>query len=396
MHLKDAIGFYSYMKRPEFLTPSFLWMCAGAWLLFSSYHVLTPVFPLYLDQHGMAGAQLGILVASFMVSSLLIRPWAGKWADETSRKNLMLMGLGIFGVCSAAYFLPPLPVFLLPVRLLQGVGFALFNTAASSYVVKAIPPAQKAEAIGYYSNAIKLAMAMAPGTALWVAHQFDVQWVFGLSVMLVLASAVMVIQLKPTQSSQTHKKGRLFNRQAAFPGMMMGLNSAAFGALIPFFPLLAAEKGLADVTWFYTIYAVCLMASRFMTGSVSDRFGRFAVILPGMAAVAATLILMTLSVPAWSMLMLAGLYGFAAGTVQPSLMAMAADRADDAEQGSAMATFTLFTDSGIAWGSFLMGTLGSMVGYSFPLGIIAAGLLLGIAILWRDVQHSNAALAGRG
>jgi MFS family permease len=377
-------------SRPTFITPSFLWVCLGAWLLFSAYHVITPVFPLYLNENGMDGLQLGALVSSFMVASIIVRPFAGKWADEISRQRLMLIGLGIFGTTSLAYLLPPSLPLLLITRVIQGAGFALFNTSASSYVVKLIPPEYKAEAIGYYSNAIKLAMAIAPGTALYLAEIWKPQFVFLVSVGLVVLSAGAILKLDRFDKVKTLKKGRLFNRQAAFPGFIMGLNSAAFGALIPFFPLLAAEKGVAEVGWFYTVYAICLMASRFMTGPLSDRFGRTAVVVPGMIAVTLTLLLMMLPIPSWSLIALAGLYGFAAGTVQPSLMAMAAERADDSEQGSAMATFTLLTDSGIAWGSFLMGTLGSLVSYTAPLGFVAAGMVLGVVLLLREQVQTSA------
>ena len=369
---------------PKLYTLEFMALCAASLLFFCSYHLLTPVFPLHLEAQHVSGMQMGSLVAAFMVASLLVRPWVGKLSDEISRKHLMLAGVVLFGLCPLLYLQVSEQWMLYAVRILHGIGFALFYTASGSYLVNILPAERKGEGISIYSNAIKIAMAIAPGFALLLVQEKHMPLVFQLSAVAALATLVTILCLKPAPTVGPAKTGKLFNVSAAFPGAVMSVNSMAFGALIPFFPLLAAEKGLDNASWFYTLYAVSLIASRFVTGKLSDRYGRYAVTIPGMALVILSLILMGTSSEPWIFPVFAALYGLAAGTVQPSLMAMAADRADKTEQGSAMATFTLLNDCGIAAGTFLMGGLGSQMGYGFSLILVACCTTAGLAFLCRD------------
>jgi MFS family permease len=357
-------------------------LCFSSLLFFSSYHLLTPIFPLYLKVNHFSGMAIGSLVASFMLASLLIRPFVGKLSDEINKRTLMLVGIILFGLCPLLYLLTKDSVLLYIIRLVHGVGFALFYTSSTGYLVSLIPAERKAEGISYYSNAIKIAMAFSPGLALFLVQQKYWTEVFLLSAGISVLVATCVLLLKKPSQIKTNKKGKLLNTKAFFPGLIMATNSMAFGALIPFAPLLFAEKHLDLGQWFYTMYAIFLIASRFLTGRLSDKYGRTSVLLPGMFLVILSVLLLSGTTSEFWLLAMAGLYGLSAGTVQPSLMAMASEKASKDEQGSAMATFTMLNDVGIAAGSFIMGSLGTQVSYSYALLWIALGLASGWIALW--------------
>lgn len=367
---------------PSLFSREFSLLCLASLLFFSGYHLLTPIFPLYLQLNHFSGMAVGSLVASFMLASLVIRPLVGKLSDEINKRSLMLVGIILFGLCPLLYLLTKDPILLYVIRLMHGVGFALFYTSSTSYLVSLIPAERKAEGISYYSNAIKIAMAFSPGLALLMVQQKHLAEVFLLSAGISALVAICILLLQQPGKITTAKKGKLFNGKALFPGFIMAANSLAFGALIPFAPLLFAEKQVELGQWFYTTYAVFLIASRFLTGRLSDRYGRASVLLPGMFLVIVSVFLLSWTNNAAWLLAMAGLYGLSAGTVQPSLMAMASEKASKDEQGSAMATFTMLNDLGIAAGSFIMGSLGSQASYSYALLWIALGLAGGWIALW--------------
>src|SRR6188472_1691960 len=67
------------------------------WLGFGG---LLPVLPLYLTEHGIDLATLGLIVAAWPAARLLSEPIFGWIADRTARVPLMVIGLvasGIFG-----------------------------------------------------------------------------------------------------------------------------------------------------------------------------------------------------------------------------------------------------------------------------------------------------------
>ncbi|MDX2085401.1 MAG: MFS transporter [Candidatus Melainabacteria bacterium] len=380
-------------------------LCLISFLFFASYHLLTPVLPLYLTSHHLDDRTVGLIVAGMMISSLLFRPWAGKWADEQHPRKLLWLGVSLFMAGPLLYPITHLPWVWLLVRLMQGIGFALFYTVSTSHLTHSIPPGRKTEGISYYSNAVKLAMAFSPGLGLLLAKQQMFDWAFSLAVVLAVLAMVAIGLLRATchhpheedaltaatgaegveapkfAGKPTGKPtGRLFYAKALRPGWVMYTNSIVFGALIPFVPLLARHQGLlnADV-WFYSVYAVFLMLSRALTGRWADRHGYAVVVVPGMALVTLSLWLLASVAQPILFLAAAALYGLGAGVVQPSLIAWAADLAPKSDRGAAMATFTMCTDLGIASGSYLMAVAGGAWGYPATLWLLSllplAGLL---------------------
>jgi MFS family permease len=356
-------------------------ICLAALLFFSSYHLLTPVLPLYLENRQISGPALGSIIAAFMLASLLIRPFVGKKCDETGKKRMMFFGVILFSLSPLLYPLAPEEVWLYVVRIIHGGSFAIFYTALSAYLTETLPAQNKAEGLSYYSNAIKVAMAFTPGFGLLMAGTGLLPQTFGLASAMGLLTLCCILALPAAQPTEPHQgtqpRGKLLNQDAMFPGWIMASNSMAFGALIPFVPMLLAEKNLDAAALFYTVYAVFLIFSRAFTGKLSDTYGRDAILIPGLAMVVLSLVFMAWASHELVFLVSVACYGLSAGTVQPSLMALAVDRSKVAERGSAMATFTMMTDLGIAAGSFLMGSMGAIYGYSNAILAIAFFAILG-------------------
>ncbi len=366
-------------------TREFILLCLVAMLFFSSHHLLTPVVPLYLKGIHINELAIGGIVAMFMLASLIVRPVLGKLTDEHCKKTMMLIGAGLFAVCPLLYLLAATEWAFYVIRILHGLGFALVITASSSYLIYILPATNKAEGLSIHSNAIKMALTISPALALFLVDHHWMNAVFYLAFSLGIGALLIMTQLRrcePPDESDTPPRGKLINGKAVFPGFIMATNSILFGALIPFVPLIAMEKNLGQVGLFYIIYALSLILSRGLTGPLSDRYGRIRVILPGMATTILAIFLMSLAPSTGIFLLAAAIYGLAAGTVQPSLVALVADKVDSTERGSAMATFTMLSDLGLAAGNLTVGTLGALIGYGAALPVVTAATATGLAALW--------------
>lgn len=370
---------------------------------FSAYHLLTPSLPLYFKQLGQGELEIGLLTTCFMASSLLIRPWAGRWSDQSHPLPWMLVGSLLFYAVTILFLFTEAPRLILLLRAGQGLGFALFYTASSTFLTQILPSSRRAEGISYHSNAVKLATSFAPMSGLWFAeHQaYDALFltVLGCLLLSILLNCALLrdqkqpFRLKPEPKQNKENKGPLFAKSSVFPGLLIASNSVVFGALIPFAPLLALHYQLETAQWFYLCYAFWLIASRSLTGTLSDKYGRGAVILPGMAVVILSLFLLAQGGGMLPFLLAASLYGLGAGVVQPSLIAMAADRSAPEHRGAAMATFTLFTDLGLGTGSFVMGYMSQYVSFEAGLYSVAFCCGLGIAVYllreWRQKKKGS-------
>jgi MFS family permease len=382
-----AVSTPDTMNEPLW-TPSFALLCMAMMFFFASNHMVTPLVPLLLQRDELIG-HMGMIVAAFMLTSLIIRPWVGKWSDEVNPKLLMLVGLGFFSICPFIYVLLKSETIFYVVRILHGASFALFYTASGTYLTRIIPTGRNAEGISHYSNAIKIAMAFSPALALFLTERHLLTQAFWLSGTMSILGMLCILCLKSQPSVSNSKKSlsKLINKKAFFPGIIMATNSLAFGALIPFIPMLALEKQMAHPGWFYTGYAIFLIASRGLTGNLSDKYGRQSVLIPGLFIVPITLFILSWASGEWPFIIAACLYGLAAGVVQPSLMALAVDNTLPEERGSAVATFTMLCDAGIALGSLLVGTLGPTQGYTHM--ILWIGILAFIGFVGYNVSMNR-------
>jgi MFS family permease len=388
-------------KVPLF-TSNFLLISIATLAFFCSNHILTPALPIFLTQPQMTPSfDMGVLMAAFMGTSLVIRPIAGKLCDEGKTSLLMILGISIFTLMPLFYIPAVTHPWFLFIRMVHGIGLACFMTATSAFLSLEIPAARRAEGMSHYANAIKLAMAISPGLGLYFAKLHDFQSLFYLASGFSCAGLLLILWVKSPQklplkmtpalgTNSAKTSGKLINLSAIFPGVSMATNSIVFGLLIPFIPMLMAEKGFEGMAaYFYPVYAFTLIFSRALTGPLSDRYGRETVIIPGMIGVSLSLGLISLANHPLFFIVSAACYGLSAGTVQPSLMALATDRSQENERGSSMATFTLLNDLGVASGTLLTGQLGPTIGYTNVLNIVLLITILGAVYYYMNAQHAS-------
>jgi MFS family permease len=368
-----------------------------AFLFFTSYHFLTPIVPLYLEKLKLSGQSIGLIISALMAGSIAMRPFAGKMTDELSNTRLMLLSAVLFSIAPLGFVFFKAPSVLILLRLLQGACYALFYTASTGLVLQYVPQARRTEGISHFSNSMKLAIALSPLLAGWLEYNLGLEMTFLMACALGTLCTLAILYTGHYTRQSIHKKrlahhitqakspvvhqvkGRLFNKHGVLPGLVMASNSAVFGALIPFAAILGHSKGFAEAGGlFYTIYGFSLIFSRSFVGKLADEMGYHVILLPGMFLVFLSVIGIIFSSSPLLFWGFAGLYGFAAGTVQPSLMAVAADQAPSREYGSTLATFSMINDVGIAIGSFLMGLVGHELGYNWALAMVALLLIIGI------------------
>ncbi len=357
------------------------------------------MLPIHLNGIHVSPAESGKLLALFLVASVLVRPWVGKLYEEWPPRRLFLVAMAFFGAGTILMLLMPNTLWVLWVaRALQGVGFSFFNSVSYSYLTETVPEQSRARGIAMFSNAIKLAMAYAPAIGWVMAERGWCIEAMLLSLGIMLGALFVLLRMgnlethhtkqnarqEMQESSRTPIKGRLFNIKGVTPGLLIASNSFVFGALIPFIPLIVASKGIEHVESFHLFYAFSLIASRFLGGESSDKFGRLYTVIPGMALVVVSLIGMFYSFGTVPLLISAVLYGLGSGVVQPSIVAMVADRTKVSERGSAMATYTMLADSGQGLGMMAMGYFGQHFTYDTGLGsavvIALAGLIFAVTL----------------
>ena len=90
------------MKNKSIYTFDFGLICLSSLLFSSSYNMLIPELPMYLERLG--GKQyIGLIIALFTLTAGISRPFSGKLTDTIGRKPVMLIGIIVCIICGFLY-----------------------------------------------------------------------------------------------------------------------------------------------------------------------------------------------------------------------------------------------------------------------------------------------------
>jgi MFS family permease len=116
--------------RPRLFTPAFAALSAAVLVFFIAGGILLPVTPLYSRDILLADKfVIGLVIGAFAVSSLLMRPFAGRLTDRRGRRIALMLGAAISIAAMAGHLIAFDVPTLIFMRLALGAGEALFFVA---------------------------------------------------------------------------------------------------------------------------------------------------------------------------------------------------------------------------------------------------------------------------
>ena len=122
-----------------------------------------PVLPRFV--HGPLDAgnvAVGVVIGSYAITGLLLRPFAGRLADHRGRKPTVLLGSVLVALGGFMYLLPLGVPGLVASRLVLGAGEGTVFTASSAWVVDLAPPARRGRVIGLYGLSVWAGLSIGP------------------------------------------------------------------------------------------------------------------------------------------------------------------------------------------------------------------------------------------
>jgi MFS family permease len=353
---------------------------------FTSMYLLLATLPLYVVAIGGDVTDAGIVLACFTLTAVLVRPWIGRLSDRRAKKAIMLAGAVITAASSLLYEPAHAVPLLMAVRILHGVGWAAFGTAASALAADLAPVSRRGEAMGYFGVGMNVAMAIGPALGVFLVGQSGYGALFLAAMVLSAAAALTTVGIvdpgpKPGGAPVQRGWRSFILPSALFPSAVVFTNALTYASVVALLPLFAAEVELGNVGLFFTVFSVVVLVIRGPLGRLSDRRGRVAVIAPGLLFTFVALLVLSQAESMTVLLVVAVLYAIGTGAAQPALMAMTVDRAGPQERGAAMGTFGTAMDLGIGVGSVVWGVTAEALG--FQAMYVAASLmgLVGVAVL---------------
>jgi len=141
----------------------------------SIVNAVLPVITQALDS-AVAATQWIVTIYLLVLSGLMLT--FGRLGDLYGHKRVYLWGFGVFVVGSAVCGVAPsLPV-LIGARAFQGIGAAMLTATSPAILTSTFPARQRGRALGLFTTATYLGLAIGPSLGGWLADQVSWRAVF--------------------------------------------------------------------------------------------------------------------------------------------------------------------------------------------------------------------------
>ena len=374
-------------KLDSIWTPTFALLCLAQFLGYAPHFMLTPTFPLYVTHLGGSPFVVGLVLASFAVTSVLLRPLIGYWADHWNEAGVLVSGLLFQGASILLCLIPVVEATMLA-NGLRGIAWAGLNTGGYSLLALTAPRARRGEASGYYSGVQSSATILFPAVALWLIDAplggFGAVFVVAAALAVIGAGAGLVLARyaphaahAPQPDSPGSWRVEIFSfleRDVLLPSALLFCLNLSVPAATSFLVLYASEIGIGNLGWYFVVSGATSLLSRPVLGRASDRIGRGRSLAAAFALQVVALSLLVTASGLTGLLISGVLYMLGAAIGGSTILALAVERANPQRRGRAMATFSVAFPLSAGVGALLTGGAVEIAGY-FWMYLIVAGLL---------------------
>ena len=360
-------------------TPAFVALTLSELAYFTAAGLVIGVTPFFVTGPlGSDEAGLGVVAGAFGITTLLLRPWAGRASDRRGRRPLLVAGSSLFAIVVLAHAAGPAFEALVALRLVLGVAEAMFFVAGYATLADLAPPGRAGEALSYNSLALYLGVALGPfvGQLLLDAGGFPLAWSGGAGLAILATLLALRVPETATRLGEV-PTGSLIHRAAIGPGVALFTGVAAMSGFLLLAGPYAERLGIESWSVTFLVFGGTVVLLRLALAKLPDRVpplrlgaGALALSAVGLAIVAA-----------WP-----GFAGLVTGTVllasgvafmTPALFAATFARVVPGERGAAAGTATLFIDLGFAGGPLVVGSVAAWAGIPVALLVGAASALVG-------------------
>ena len=362
--------------------------------------LVRPVITNFSVELGATLTVAGFIVGVSTLVSMLLRPISGLVSDRMSKKRLLVISAAVFTIGAFGMALSTTPFMIGAFHACQGLAISFKSVCVAALAAIAVPQKRIGSAIGLIGLMNTLAMAVAPAAGTAIAAAFGYAPVFFSSAVLLGIGFVLSILYRPAPTTPTDtpapaaaasdaaldaasdakapaaaetdaqqaiekaprgKLARLFDKAFYLPTVPYAL--IAVFTIWPHAAFMAMTATVTDMGYlesgplYFTVFALCALASRPFAGRLSDSLGVTAVALPGLLLAAVTVGLLVFF-PTVPFVILAGIgMGVGQSAARSAFEAESVRGVDMGHLGRASNTFYIGMDLGTAASPIVSGAL---------------------------------------
>ncbi|MCH5334377.1 MAG: MFS transporter [Alistipes sp.] len=340
-------------------------------MLFFSFMLLTPLFPLYLSETFQADKQtIGFVLSGYTLTALIIRPFSGYFVDTFPRKKVLLTSYFLFFILFAGYPLAGSLALFAIIRTLHGAPFGAATVSNSTVAIDVLASSRRAEGIGYYGLSNNIATAIGPTVALLIygaCNSYDVLFVIALlfSAAGLAINSTLKIPSRAPEKRPPMSFDRFFLLKGWSNGLCMVCYAFSYGVLATYIAIYGKEElGITGGTGlFFMLLSTGLILSR-LTGSRTLRQGK--IIRNASSGIVVSLcgyLLFATMHNLWGYYGAALIIGLGNGHMFPAFQTMFLNLAPNSQRGTANSTLLVSWDIGVGLGVFFGGAVAERAGF---------------------------------
>ena len=376
------------MVNERLWNPNYLKAWSANFMLYFSFMVVTPLFPLYLSEiFGATKDETGMVLSGYALTALLIRPFSGFFVDSFPRKAVLLVCYGLFALFFGGYLVAGSLLSFCILRTLHGAPMGATTVANSTVAIDVLPSSRRAEGIGYYGLSNNLGTAIAPTIGMLI-YQWTANYDLIFLISFISAGIGFIINsslhLKPKQTNdQSPKRPISLDRFLLLKGWpealcMVGY-SFSYGVVSTYIAIYAKQElGITTGTGlFFTLLCVGLISSR-LVGARGLRKGRILEnAAHGVIISFFGYLLFAALHNAWGFYGAAFIVGLGNGHMFPAFQTMFINLAPSSQRGTANSTLFTAWETGVGLGIILGGILAEYFSYGTAFWIAWLGNAVG-------------------
>jgi len=329
--------------------------------------ILIPILPLYLRSIGVGVLEWGLLVSTFGVAMISTEALWGLFSDKIGKETVFAIGMFSMTLITPSYTLTSWMPFLFALQFLRGA-MGVAGGPASRALLSDLAPAQKRGSVmGMWYTTRNLGQIVGSILGTYIATATTFAYSFYLcAISSTIGGTLALTGLRRLSHEENRGKGPSFQSvkemltkklfQVAFAlAVILLAGNALIEAFLPIFAIDLTGATTTDVGISLATFNIACVATTFLLGRASDKFGRSLTTAIGMtiSAVAYLSYMRVTSLPQMLLATMGGAVGFS--LAGPALLALLTDITSPEEYGTAMGIYGVFEDVGVMTGPLLYG-----------------------------------------
>lgn len=357
-------------------------------------------FSMYVFSLGARGILLVLPLVLYSLSKILFSPFMGAYSDKIGRRKIATISLGLYLFVSICYFFTSSLVLITILRLLQGIGCAMFRPVVVSLVSESTTNEKRSTVMGTFDISFYGALSAGPVVGGILKDIWGFRGIFAILTLLCIMALLVALFCIPTQKIHQQKltehttvgqfKFKTFftmTRQNSLRGLLAFIFGRACGISLlgTFLPILLTTKlGLTGTQTGLVIASSSLVFTILLRpiGMLSDKTPRKSLVVAGGTIVSLLYFLIPVVAGFHQILFLGVGIGMFSVLSQPASTALLAEEGIRHGMGLTVGTFNSVLNLGFVAGPIF----GAGMQYTFGLtsvfyaagamGLVAVGLFM--------------------